>query len=1175
MLDIRRARQALPGARRRARARGRRRLAVRRARRVGRALRPERLRQDDAAEADRGACSAPDSGEVPSTAATSRALSATRGGALPPAELGFVLQSFHLIAGRARRSTTRRSSCSAPACGVREAHQRMTPLLTRLGLDERAEPPRRAALDGRAPAGRDRARRSSTEPGAAARRRADRQPRHRSAAARCSTLLRELCRERDVAILLVTHDPQAAAFADRVLALRDGRLVEYEPDAPRSDDRRRLRRSEHPQPRSGSTARACARAAVQELLALVGIAIGVALLFAVQVANRASARSVDAADARARRQTRSCSSSRAARTASTSGCCGEVAGSSPGVRAAAPMLEAQANVIGPTAASARSTLLGGRPALARARRALLRDYHRRAARAAAGARAAAPLARRARRRVRRARSTLDSRGGATRRGAGRRRRSARSDVGALVDSPVVARAAALRAAARRHAGPRHARSSCAPRPGRDAQVEAALRRIAGDAPRRARRPTTTRRCSRRRATPNDQSTALFAAISALVGFLFAFNAMLLTVPRAPPADRRAAHLGAMAADASCRCCCSTRSCSASSPRSSGSLLGDLLSRHVFHAVARLPRDRVPGRRPARSSTPRASLLALARRDRSRRCSRRCAPLRDLLLRGAPLGRGRPRRRRDRRRRRSCARRGSLLGGGVLARRDRACCCSRPTAAIVGIGAARRRDAAAAAARCSPASLALVDRARTRASRSVVPVDRGRRAARPATRRARSRIAATARDRGLRQRRDRGRARATCSAGSTATRTTQRRWRDLWVVRRGAREPARDRRRSRAARSRDATRRRQASRRSRAYRGSFLDVGDRRVWVIGAAARTAAPIPPSQLVDGRPRAMATQRLRAGGWAVVSEALATRARRCSVGDRFALPSPRPTRAAASPRSRRTSAGRPGAIVLNADDYRARVGQRRRQRAAGRRSRRASPPAAGSGSCSARSARDSALAVETAAAREQRHRATTRAGPRPPDADRDAVLIAAMLAMAAAMGGMIWQRRRRARRLKLAGYRRPASCGGRCCSRARCCSALGCSVGAVFGLYGQQLLDRALRRGDRLPRRLLDRRRSRAGQPRGRVPSRAAIVCAGLPGRSGPGGRRIPRLTASARRLISWSGGACESDAAGRSQLRRSLRLPRASSSGSCPPCAGRSRAGGLRRAIPIRSCAPTRC
>jgi len=40
-------------------------------------------------------------------------------------------------------------------------------------------------------------------------------------------LLEEMCRERQTAVLLVTHDPRATAFADRVLALRDGRIVEY------------------------------------------------------------------------------------------------------------------------------------------------------------------------------------------------------------------------------------------------------------------------------------------------------------------------------------------------------------------------------------------------------------------------------------------------------------------------------------------------------------------------------------------------------------------------------------------------------------------------------------------------------------------------------------------------------------------------------------------------------------------------------------------------------------------------------------------------------------------------------------------------------------------------------------------------------------------------------------
>jgi ABC-type lipoprotein export system ATPase subunit len=43
-------------------------------------------------------------------------------------------------------------------------------------------------------------------------------------------LLRELCLERGAAVLLATHDPQAATFADRVCELRDGQLEEYAPD---------------------------------------------------------------------------------------------------------------------------------------------------------------------------------------------------------------------------------------------------------------------------------------------------------------------------------------------------------------------------------------------------------------------------------------------------------------------------------------------------------------------------------------------------------------------------------------------------------------------------------------------------------------------------------------------------------------------------------------------------------------------------------------------------------------------------------------------------------------------------------------------------------------------------------------------------------------------------------
>jgi ABC-type lipoprotein export system ATPase subunit len=43
-------------------------------------------------------------------------------------------------------------------------------------------------------------------------------------------LLLDMSRERDVAVVLVTHDPQAAEVADRMLTLRDGQLVAYAPE---------------------------------------------------------------------------------------------------------------------------------------------------------------------------------------------------------------------------------------------------------------------------------------------------------------------------------------------------------------------------------------------------------------------------------------------------------------------------------------------------------------------------------------------------------------------------------------------------------------------------------------------------------------------------------------------------------------------------------------------------------------------------------------------------------------------------------------------------------------------------------------------------------------------------------------------------------------------------------
>jgi putative ABC transport system ATP-binding protein len=53
-------------------------------------------------------------------------------------------------------------------------------------------------------------------------------------------LLRRLCRERDMALLLVTHDPEAAGYADRVHELRDGRLGDRRADLGQRDGHPRL-----------------------------------------------------------------------------------------------------------------------------------------------------------------------------------------------------------------------------------------------------------------------------------------------------------------------------------------------------------------------------------------------------------------------------------------------------------------------------------------------------------------------------------------------------------------------------------------------------------------------------------------------------------------------------------------------------------------------------------------------------------------------------------------------------------------------------------------------------------------------------------------------------------------------------------------------------------------------
>jgi putative ABC transport system ATP-binding protein len=165
----------------------------------------------------------PDSGSVFVGGREVSALSAREAARYRMETLGFIRQSLDLIPGSSALDNAALKLLGKPT-GVREARRRVEPLLRELGLGERLHNRAEELSMGE----RQRvmiARALSSDPELVL---AD-EPTGSLDSERGGEvlgLLSGLCRERGIAVLLVTHDPQAAAYADRVHSLRDGRLTE-------------------------------------------------------------------------------------------------------------------------------------------------------------------------------------------------------------------------------------------------------------------------------------------------------------------------------------------------------------------------------------------------------------------------------------------------------------------------------------------------------------------------------------------------------------------------------------------------------------------------------------------------------------------------------------------------------------------------------------------------------------------------------------------------------------------------------------------------------------------------------------------------------------------------------------------------------------------------------------
>jgi len=236
-----------------------------------------------------------------------------------------------------------------------------------------------------------------------------------------------------------------------------------------------------------------------------------------------------------------------------------------------------------------------------------------------------------------------------------------------------------------------------------------------------------------------------------------------------------------------------------------------------------------------------------------------------------------------------------------------------------------------------------------------------------------------------------------------------------------------------------------------YRAGLLDLAEQRTWVIGQPEAVTLPIPPHQVLDGSER-QATADLRGKrGWATVSRALADKLH-LRVGQTFDLPAPHPVRLRLAAIT--TNLGwAAGALVINANDF---------ERAWGSdaiaayqvRLRPGTPPSIGREQVEAAlGGRASALRVETGRERGDRQRGITRAGLARLRQITTVTLIAAVLAMAAAMVGLLWQHRPMISHMKAHGVRATVM-WRMLLIETGVLFGTGALAGGMFGLLGQVL-------------------------------------------------------------------------------------------------------------------------
>ncbi len=244
--------------------------------------------------------------------------------------------------------------------------------------------------------------------------------------------------------------------------------------------------------------------------------------------------------------------------------------------------------------------------------------------------------------------------------------------------------------------------------------------------------------------------------------------------------------------------------------------------------------------------------------------------------------------------------------------------------------------------------------------------------------------------------------------------------------------------------------------ARTYHGGFLDVGARRIWIIARSPADGSPIPATQMEQGS-LTNATRLLRGTGWATVPDGFAQE-HHLGIDQSFSLPTPT-GQAHLRVAAITTNLGwPPGGVVVSAADY-SRYWQHEDPTAIEVNFKPGIPASIARLAVARALGNRPGLTVQSFPERSAEYAQASRQGLQALSEIASLLLIAAALAVASALSAAIWQRRARLASLKIQGYD-TKQLWRALLLESTLVLGVGCSIGAVAGVYGHALASRWLR-------------------------------------------------------------------------------------------------------------------